>query len=275
MFRNVLHNRIAVLSLSGILAVGAIAGAGVAVASAMGGGTSASPTATASSNTSDAPAATPTMTTTQQCHAKFRLAEGLIKDVAAKSGMDAKTIAADLKSGKTLNDILGSNASTVEQQVLADVQARIQQAEQDGQLTSAQATKLSQKAPDALSKFFSSVHTPGSHASKIAAAGATYGVTRASLLQTAATTIGIDPATLKSDIKSGQTIAQVAGDKTSAVITALQQQVDAAIQKAASDGKLTSDQASALTTKANQRITNIVNNGFHKKASGSNSGACS
>ena len=265
MFRTFLQRRAAVIGLSAALVLGAVAGGGAALAVATGGSSPAVPSANTASL---ADSAAPTATSDQQCHPVVRIAARVLKDIAAKSGISAKTIAGDLKAGQTLDDILGSNAANVQQQVVTDIQARIQKAEQDGKLTQDQAQKLSDAAPAKIAKLFSTVHPLQKVRMRLDAIGAKYGVTRASLLQTAATTIGINADTLKSDIKSGQTIAQVAGDKTDAVVTALQQQVDAAIQQAATDGKLTSDQASALTTKANQRITNVVQNGFHKQGSG-------
>lgn len=171
MFRKFLHGRLAVIGLSSVLALGAFAGAGVAVASASGGSSSAPVIAT----TTPSPGATGTPTTNSPqhqakhagtkgaCRAKFRIAKGILKDVAAKSGIDEKTLVTDLKAGKTLNEILGSNASTVEQQVVADVQAKIEAAEKAGKLTAAQAQKLSARAPEAISKFFSTTHTGGHH----------------------------------------------------------------------------------------------------------------
>jgi len=168
MFRNLLRHRAAVVGLAAVLALGVFAGAGIALASGSGGGESATGATSQAGVMSLADAtstATPSTGTTGKlsCHAKFRIAKGIIKDVAAKSGIPAKTLVADLKDGKTLNEILGSNAASIEQQVVADAQARIQAAEQAGKLTQEQAQKLSAKAPDAISKFFSTVHTPGQH----------------------------------------------------------------------------------------------------------------
>jgi transposase-like protein len=79
--------------------------------------------------------------------------------------------------------------------------------------------------------------------------------------RTAAKAIGITPAELRQDVRGGQTIAQVAtahnvDPKT--VETDVTNAVDAAIQKALTNGKLNSTQAAALKTALDNRVPNFV-----------------
>jgi transposase-like protein len=79
--------------------------------------------------------------------------------------------------------------------------------------------------------------------------------------RTAAKTIGITPAQLRQAVKGGQTIAQVAtahnvDPKT--VETDITDAVNAAIQKAVTNGKLNSTQAATLTTALDGRVANFV-----------------
>jgi len=82
------------------------------------------------------------------------------------------------------------------------------------------------------------------------------------LLQDAATTIGISEQTLKGDLQSGQTVAQVAaanGSSAQDVITALVGDATTAINSRESSGKITSSQVTQLESNLTQMVTNFVN----------------
>ena len=81
-------------------------------------------------------------------------------------------------------------------------------------------------------------------------------------LKVAADTIGMSPQQLRTELKSGQSIAQVAGDKTPAVITAVNNDVNARVDQALTNGKLTQDKADKIKAKAPEAITRIVNHVF-------------
>jgi transposase-like protein len=86
--------------------------------------------------------------------------------------------------------------------------------------------------------------------------------------RTAAKSIGITPAALRKDVQSGQTIAQVATahhvdpQKVESDIT---NAANAAIQKALTNGKLTSAQAATLKTAIDNRVPNFVEHTPHLK----------
>ncbi len=84
-------------------------------------------------------------------------------------------------------------------------------------------------------------------------------------LSVSASTIGISPQTLRADLVSGQSIAQVAaanGSSASAVEAALTKAADSAVQQAQTAGKLTSAQAAAIEARVPARIDKIVNHVF-------------
>ena len=84
----------------------------------------------------------------------------------------------------------------------------------------------------------------------------------AQLLAAAAKALGITPAELRADLRSGQSIAAVAkarGIDVSTVITALTDQVDARIDAAVKAGKLTAAQGAKMKTAAATRIEALVN----------------
>lgn len=81
-------------------------------------------------------------------------------------------------------------------------------------------------------------------------------------------TLGISLDTLVSRLKAGETLSTVAGDKKSALITALAAEINKQIDAALAAGKITADQATAQKGKSVDRATNMVNNvkGFGKRA---------
>ena len=86
-----------------------------------------------------------------------------------------------------------------------------------------------------------------------------------------AKTIGISPEDLRTDLKGGQTIAQVANSKgmsTTTLVSDLTKDVDARIQKAESAGKLTSDQATKIEAKVPAAVTKAVNHQFGQHKAG-------
>lgn len=81
-------------------------------------------------------------------------------------------------------------------------------------------------------------------------------------------TLGISLETLTSRLKAGETLSSIAGDKKSALITALVAEINKQIDTALAAGKITANQATAQKAKSVERVTNMVNNvrGFGKKA---------
>jgi len=74
-----------------------------------------------------------------------------------------------------------------------------------------------------------------------------------------ATTIGLDAATIKSRLHAGETLAAIAGSKTSALITALVAAKTKEIDAALAAGKLTAAKATTHKTNLTAHITERVN----------------
>jgi ribosomal protein S20 len=237
MFSKIVHNRVAGIALAGALAAGVLGAGGVAMAE---GGSGTSPTV-----------ATSSVSATTAKHPRAKAVLELRKDIIAKSGLTKADFKAGRAAHKSINDILGANAATVKAQVLTDAQAKITAAASNGTITQAQADKLNAKLPTLLDKVFA--HVPdGSHAGRIKAIGK-------EALRTAANVSGIDVKGLRTVLKNGQSIAQVASDKTPAVITALDAKADSAIDTAVTNGKVKAENADALKAKAHERVTEFVN----------------
>lgn len=78
-------------------------------------------------------------------------------------------------------------------------------------------------------------------------------------LEEVATFLNTTVAELKTQLDSGKTIAQIAGDKTSALIDSLVASSNKRIDEAVAAGKMTAEQATQLKTETKQRITDMVN----------------
>lgn len=75
-----------------------------------------------------------------------------------------------------------------------------------------------------------------------------------------ATTIGISVTTLETRLAAGDSLATIAGDKTSALIAALVAEGTKEIDAAVTAGQITSAQATTLKANLTTRVTAMVNN---------------
>jgi hypothetical protein len=107
-------------------------------------------------------------------------------------------------------------------------------------------------------------HTAGTHPARQWLHAHRRGL-RAQVLAVSASTIGISPQTLRSDLTSGRSIAQVAsanGSSATAVESALTAAADKDVAQAVTAGKLTSDQAARIEARLPARIDKLVNHVF-------------
>ena len=84
-------------------------------------------------------------------------------------------------------------------------------------------------------------------------------------VQVTADSIGISTDTLKSELKSGKSIAQVATENNvdpQTVITAIDNDVNARVDQAVTNHKLSQDKADTIKAKAPDVITRVVNHVF-------------
>ncbi|MBM3699167.1 MAG: hypothetical protein FJW82_04765 [Actinobacteria bacterium] len=95
---------------------------------------------------------------------------------------------------------------------------------------------------------------------------------RASLDAVITSTLGISLDTVKSRMKSGESLAQIAGDKKDALITALSAEVNKQIDAAVAAGKVSAAQAAAQKAKTTERVTAMVNNLKYKAFKGGQRG---
>lgn len=87
---------------------------------------------------------------------------------------------------------------------------------------------------------------------------------RQDMVATAAKALGISAEDLRTELKDGQTIAQIAKEKgvdVATVTKALTDEANTFIDKAVADGKIPADKAEAAKTRAAERITRFVDEG--------------
>ena len=73
-------------------------------------------------------------------------------------------------------------------------------------------------------------------------------------------------------MKAGESLAQIAGEKKDALITALSAEVNKQIDSAVAAGKVSATQAAAQKAKTTDRVTKMVNNVKYKGYRGFKSG---
>ena len=248
---NVLNSKLLSIGAASIIAVGVIGATSVALAdSPTPGG---SPPAHARGAQGD--------------HGDFgRMVAGKILEDAGVTKDELKQGASE---GKTVGEIITAYGDKSVPTVKADAEAaldtRLAGAVTAGKLTQDQADKIKSEAPAAFDKLMASKpgdrEKSGAGHSKVAAIGK-------NALKTVAATLGMEPKALVDQLKSGATIAEVAGAKTGEVTAALTTQANAAIDKAVADGKLPADKAAEAKTKAAERITKFVNEAHRGPADG-------
>jgi hypothetical protein len=122
------------------LAAGALALAGISAAAVVTVGSASTPPASAKLTVAQK-ATKPRASRPLQLAATLRAA--LVQATVKETGLSLATVRADLRSGKSLDEIAGSKATTVVNDVLAKVQARLQKAVTAGRLTTtAEANEL-------------------------------------------------------------------------------------------------------------------------------------
>lgn len=245
----------AVAALVGLVAGGAAAGFVIAAHGTTPG--SSTPAEAAASTSTSSP--TPGPDTGD--HRGLRgLGVDLLQKAAGVIGVSEQTLQDDLRSGQTIAEVATANGTTAQKVIstlTGDLTTAIDSAVANGDLTSAQASQLKSNLTQMVTDFVN--RTPPAVRPGPGPDGA--GVA----LQAAAKAIGISEATLASDLRSGQTVAAVAaahGVSTSSVEKAVVAAVDSEIQQLATGGRLSSSQASTLTSTVPQRVDAWVTETF-------------
>jgi ribosomal protein L10 len=183
---------------------------------------------------------------------------GDLKAAAGYLGLTVAQLRADLKAGQTLAQVAdatpGKSADDLVQVLVAAAKTKLDALVAAGKLTQAQETtllaKLQTRIEAAVSKARPAVRAA---ATKLFAAG----------LKAAADYLGVPAAQLRTDLKNGQTLAQVAnatpGKSADGLVQALVAAAKSKLDAAVAAGKLTAAQESQVLSRLTTLVTAAVN----------------
>jgi hypothetical protein len=204
-----------------------------------------------------------------------------IAAVTSYLGISAATLASDLRSGKTLAQIAdstaGKSAAGLIQTLVTKAQTQLAAALTAGKLTQSQSDAISTNLTPAITNIVNGTFPAGMRPGGFKPnPGFSRGFGPGASLATAATYLGISAATLKTDLKSGKTLAQIAdattGKSSTGLIQALVAEQQADLAAAVKAGKLTQAQSDALSANLTQRVTALVNGTPPARAYGGHGG---
>jgi uncharacterized protein (DUF433 family) len=183
-------------------------------------------------------------------------------ELAAKTiGVKPADLVKALKDGQSIADV--ANAHNVQPQTVIDALVQAADAKIDASKLSAdRKAKAKERVPTAVANFVNNPHPKAGHAA--ARAGLRREIRRDGL-NLAAKTIGVKPADLLKELRSGKTIADVANAhnvQPQTVIDALVKAADAKIDAST----LTSDQKAKLEQRVPTAVAKFVNSWHPKSA---------
>jgi hypothetical protein len=247
---SILNSKIASVGLASVIAVGVIGVGGVAMAQ------TSDQTPPAAPSTDSARAHHPVMVGV----AALLKDSGVTRDELKQGGTDGLTLA------EIINQYGDISADQAKANALATLSTKLDEAVANKRISQEEADKIEAAAPALLDRLLAAV--PGQNAGDHPRLHR-FGEIAKNALQTVAGVLNIDVATLRQDLKSGQTVADVAGpQQTQAVIDALTANANQAIEKAVADGKLPADKEDAAKEKAATAITRFVNEGRPHRGAG-------
>lgn len=161
---------------------------------------------------------------------------------------------------------LGVDEAKLDSAFSSAVNSTVDQAVKDGKLTQAQADKIKEAAKDGFKGFPGKQGGPGGHGKGgpgMAGPGMGHGMMdgRGASLDAAAKAIGVTTDELKTELKAGKSIADVAKTKNvdiQKVKDAMLAEVKTNLDQAVKDGKLTQEQADKAYQAAQQGIEKVV-----------------
>jgi ribosomal protein S20 len=187
---------------------------------------------------------------------------------AAAIGVSSADLKQAVQSGKTVADVARDHhvdPTTVVNAVVTSATQAIDQAVANGTIDANRAAQLKGNLPQLADRLVNQKHDRGDrrHGRRFLK----------DALGVAAKTIGVSTDDLKSALKSGKTIGDVAKDHkvdvskvTDAIVDAAKKQIDAAVK----DGKLDKDKAKKLEDRLPDLVKKLVNGELRKERDGKN-----
>jgi uncharacterized coiled-coil protein SlyX len=173
--------------------------------------------------------------------------------IASYLGLTPAQLREQLKAGKTLAQIAvaqGKSVSGLEDAIYADVQAHLDQAVANGRLSAAQEqailARLKARLDDLVNSSFPAIGRP---------AGKRFGAAVAAYL-------GLTPAQLRTELRAGKSLAQIAtehGKTVAGLKSAILDAVKARLDKAVASGRLTAAQEKTILDRLSAHLDELVN----------------
>jgi hypothetical protein len=182
----------------------------------------------------------------------------LLQDAATTIGVTEQVLETDLQSGETIAQVAIAHDTTAQNVITAlvgDATTAIDNLVSSGKITSNQASRMESNLTQMVTTFVNQTRPATAPSVNLGGSG------EQAALKAAATTIGVSASTLESDLAAGQSVAEVASAhnvSAASVISAVTTAVDSQISSLESSGKLTSAQASTLTSEVSSRVTDWV-----------------
>ena len=183
----------------------------------------------------------------------------IVSAVTGYLGLTAQQLRADLRSGETLAQVAtvqGKPVSGLEQAIEAAVKSRLDQAVAAGKITSQREELIVSRLPARFDKLVNSGHPR---------ALIRVALLRRGLIRVSAAYLGLTSQTLRSELRAGKTLAQVATEKGKTAV-GLEQAVETAaktrLDKAVSNGRITSQREQLILSRLRARLDKLVNRTF-------------
>jgi uncharacterized protein (DUF433 family) len=181
----------------------------------------------------------------------------LLRETGLTPAEIAEGRAAGLTWGQVLDHYGDLTAAEAKQQALDALTERLDKAVANGRITQEQADEKLATAGTKIDEFLNRQpgdRLPGGRGPGMRGLGM-------GSLETIAGVLGTDVETLRSRLAAGETVAEIAGAQTQAVIDALVAEANARIDEAVANGRLTAEEAAEKKAAAGERITRWVNEG--------------
>jgi hypothetical protein len=239
---------------AGLLAGGAtfamvLAGLGIASAQTDDGSTTTTPPAPA------APAEGQGAGRSHRHHHHLRASLAIASQVL---GIPAEDLRTQLQEGKSLATIAGDKTDELVAALVADAEDHLDIAVNHGRLTQAEADEKQAGLTERITELVDRTPPAGGEGRPGGPGGPGHFGPKADL-SVVSSVLGISEDELRTQLRAGNSLATIAGDKTQAVIDALVAAGNARIDQAITDGRLTQAQADEKKAGLTERITALVN----------------
>jgi len=182
-----------------------------------------------------------------------------ISTIATYLSLSPQQLRADLAAGQTLAQIAsaqGKSVSGLEQTIESAVKSRLDQAVTAGKISAQQEQLILTRLPSRLDRLVNVAH-PGAFLRQ--------GLWRRKVFRASAAYLGLTAEQLKTELKSGRTLAQIAsaqGKTAAGLEQAIETAVKAKLDKAVAAGRISADREQKILERLSSRLDLLVNRSF-------------